>query len=355
MIMKTLLAFLVMMPASLMAAEEPAVNMQHVRTASLWLSSPEPAKRKAAISTFRMMPSAAMKHYKTALDTAKKIHTDRIEQLDKANNKLSDHDDVARQLVEERARVMVLLKTDYHKDSRKVQMLREEMTGLITLYEKRNKLAKADVAPLVNTVTTSLDALFQITRELEKFDPKMDSKELDDDELRERIIKDNLEAEHLTQLVTSLEKSKGEAARLVEVEKLNAANEKWCLGSMKSFATVLNYERVVTGLAPLRIEEKLSEAATGHSSDMASKGFFAHESPVPGKKTPWDRARLAKFDGNASGENIFMGSTDPQSAYNGWFGSDGHRFIMFSDGPNCCGIGVSGVHWTFMTGSKNGW
>jgi uncharacterized protein YkwD len=109
------------------------------------------------------------------------------------------------------------------------------------------------------------------------------------------------------------------------------------------------------GLRPLRIEEKLSAAAEGHSSDMASGGFFAHESPVPNKKTPWDRAKLAQFDGNASGENIFMGSTDPNSAYGGWFGSDGHRFIMFSEGPNCCGVGVSGVHWTFMTGSKNGW
>jgi uncharacterized protein YkwD len=88
---------------------------------------------------------------------------------------------------------------------------------------------------------------------------------------------------------------------------------------------------------------------------MASKDFFAHESPVPNKKTPWDRAKLAEFDGQASGENIFMGSANYQASYNGWFGSDGHRFGMFSDGPNCMGIGISGVHWTMMIGSKNGW
>lgn len=353
--MKKLLPLLFLLPASSLVGEEPAVNMQHVRTASLWLSSPEAAKRKAAISTFRTMPAGAMVHYQKALESAKKIHADRIEQADKSNNKLGEHDDVARQLIDERTRVMVLIKTDYHKDGKKVQMLREEMEGLIALYEKRNKLAKADVTPLITTVTSSVDALCQITRELEKFDPKMDSKELDDEELRERIIKDSLEAEHMMQLVDSLEKTKKEVLRLVETEKHNQDNEKWCSASMKSFATVLNYERVVAGLSPLRIEEKLSEAATGHSSDMASGGFFAHESPVPNKKTPWDRAKLAKFDGNASGENIFMGSTDHQSAYNGWFGSDGHRFIMFSDGPNCCGVGISGVHWTFMTGSKNGW
>jgi hypothetical protein len=79
------------------------------------------------------------------------------------------------------------------------------------------------------------------------------------------------------------------------VEKLNADNKSWCTSSMKSFATVVNYERTVIGLRALRIEEKLSDAATGHSSDMASKGFFAHESPVPNKKTPWDRAALGNL------------------------------------------------------------
>jgi uncharacterized protein YkwD len=74
---------------------------------------------------------------------------------------------------------------------------------------------------------------------------------------------------------------------------------------------------------------------------------------VPGKKSPWDRAKLAGFAGNASGENIFMGSTNFQSAYDGWFGSDGHRFIMFADSPNVLGLGISGIHWTLMTGRKN--
>ncbi len=52
------------------------------------------------------------------------------------------------------------------------------------------------------------------------------------------------------------------------------------------------------------------------------------------------------------GENIFMGSASHNSAYNAWFGSDGHRFIMFSDGPNLIGIGPHGKHWTMMTGKK---
>lgn len=339
----------------LQAQEKPAVNMQHVRTAAMWLSHAEAGKRKASISTFRSMPAEAMPYYKTALEAALKVNLDRIKQADKSDSPLAAHDDVSRQLDDERKRVIELIRTDYHKENDKVRMLREEMEDLSELYDKRSKLAKSDITATVAAVNGGVDAICEITRELEKLNPSQDRSELDAEELRERVIKDSLEAEHVMQMVTSFEKTKKEVTQLANAEALNAENGKWCLPSMKTFATTLNRERVVVGLSPLRIEENLSAAASGHSGDMAAGGFFAHESPVPNKKSPWDRARLAKFDGNASGENIFMGSTDPQSAYNGWFGSDGHRFIMFSDGPNCCGIGVVGIHWTFMTGSKNGW
>ena len=85
---------------------------------------------------------------------------------------------------------------------------------------------------------------------------------------------------------------------------------------------------------------------------MVRLGFFAHESPVPDKKTPWDRARLAGFEGRGTGENIFMGSTSPQAAYDAWFASDGHRFIMMANGPTLLGVGIAGNHWTMMTGKR---
>ena len=341
--------------ASQIHAEESSTNMTAIRTAAQWLNSPEASKRKAASRTFLMMGPEALVHYKTALLASQKVHLDRIVQVDKSKNILTEHDDIARQLHTERERVMPLILTDYHKEPKKVQMLREEMTSLMDLYNKTTKFAKGDTAVIENSLNSSVDALCEIARELEKLDPELDTKSLDADELRERIIKDSLEADHVVQLLASLQKTRKEIASLAEVEKLNADNKSWCTSSMKSFATVVNYERTVIGLRALRIEEKLSDAATGHSSDMASKGFFAHESPVPNKKTHCDRAARAQFDCNASGENIFMGSTDFQAAYNGWFGSDGHRFIMFSDGPNCTGIGIAGIHWTMMVGSKEGW
>jgi uncharacterized protein YkwD len=341
--------------ALLCSAQESAVNMQHISTAGEWMKNPNLAKRKAAYLTFHVMDVSAQKYYKSALDAAQKFHQGSISRLDGSKNSLNEHAELAKRLNEERGRMLQLIRTDYHKDEKKVKMLRDEMKDLMSLHEKVVKLAKKDLTSDLAATDAAIDALCEIAREREKFNSSEFTKKLSDKELRASIISDSLEAERVKKTIASLEKSRKEIADLAEVEKHNAANGSWCSSSMKSFATLCNYERVAVGLRPLFVEEKLSSAAEGHSSDMASKGFFAHESPVPNKKTPWDRANLAKFDGQASGENIFMGSANYQAAYNGWFGSDGHRFGMFADGLNCTGIGISGVHWTMMIGSKNGW
>ena len=54
----------------------------------------------------------------------------------------------------------------------------------------------------------------------------------------------------------------------------------------------LNLTRLLLGLDPVSIDLQLVEVARGHSADMKKHKFFAHESPLPGKKTPWDRAKL---------------------------------------------------------------
>src|SRR5690606_12591062 len=91
-----------------------------------------------------------------------------------------------------------------------------------------------------------------------------------------------------------------------------------------------NLLRLYVGLDALTLDPKLCDASRDHSKDMAEKGFFAHESPVPGKKSPWDRAR--NFGTSASGENIYAGSTDPHAANMGWFHSPGHHKNMFGAG-----------------------
>ncbi len=109
-----------------------------------------------------------------------------------------------------------------------------------------------------------------------------------------------------------------------------------------------NQLRMLVGLRALMLDPKLCEAARDHSKDMAEKGFFAHDSPVPGKKTPWDRAK--NFGTSASGENIFMGNSDPHEANMGWFYSPGHHKNMFAPGHLRIGLGCHGNHWTEMFG-----
>lgn len=109
-----------------------------------------------------------------------------------------------------------------------------------------------------------------------------------------------------------------------------------------------NLWRLYVGLNALVLDPKLCDASRDHSKDMAEKKFFAHDSPVPGKKTPWNRA--ANFDTTASGENIYMGSQDPGAANRGWFYSPGHHKNMFKPGQQRIGLGRHGSHWTQMFG-----
>jgi uncharacterized protein YkwD len=109
-----------------------------------------------------------------------------------------------------------------------------------------------------------------------------------------------------------------------------------------------NMWRLYTGRNALVIDPKLCEAAHGHSQDMAERNFFAHVSPVPGKTQFTDRARRAGT--TASGENIYMGSTDPHAANEGWFFSPGHHKNMFNEGHRRIGLGRFNRHWTQMFG-----
>lgn len=109
-----------------------------------------------------------------------------------------------------------------------------------------------------------------------------------------------------------------------------------------------NMMRLLAGLSALEIDPKLCEAARDHSKDMETLKFFAHESPVKGKRTPFDRAK--NFGTSASGENIYMGSTSPQAANKGWFYSPGHHRNMFNSGHRRIGLGQHNRHWTQLFG-----
>ncbi|MEM9021934.1 MAG: CAP domain-containing protein [Planctomycetota bacterium] len=109
-----------------------------------------------------------------------------------------------------------------------------------------------------------------------------------------------------------------------------------------------NRRRLVLGLNPLAVDMKLVECSRDHSNDMKTLGFFAHNSPVEGKTTPWDRAR--NFSTTASGENIAAGYGSGVAATMGWWYSPGHLKNMMGRGHNRVGLGQEDRHYTQMFG-----
>lgn len=112
-------------------------------------------------------------------------------------------------------------------------------------------------------------------------------------------------------------------------------------------AWLTNLYRMLMGKAPLKLNSKLCDAAREHSQDMVEKDFFDHVSPVPGKRTVSDRARL--HGASAGGENIHFGSETADGAFWSWFGSLGHHKNMLGDYAEL-GVGNYVKHWTQMFG-----
>ncbi|MDP0491677.1 MAG: CAP domain-containing protein [Verrucomicrobiota bacterium JB023] len=108
----------------------------------------------------------------------------------------------------------------------------------------------------------------------------------------------------------------------------------------------VNEWRLLLDQNALVIDPKLCDAGRGHSQDMEEHDFFAHMSPIPGKKTPSDRAREAGTRGG--GENIYMGAPRPEAANKGWFFSPGHHKNMFRPNYRKIGLGQHNRHWTQM-------
>jgi uncharacterized protein YkwD len=110
---------------------------------------------------------------------------------------------------------------------------------------------------------------------------------------------------------------------------------------------VFNLLRARVGIGALPIDVKLCTASRDHSNDMVERKFFAHESPVPGKKGPSDRAKLAGT--TAGAENIYFGSERGEDAIEAWWHSPGHHANLMAPHKRV-GLGRHQGHWTQMFG-----
>jgi uncharacterized protein YkwD len=107
----------------------------------------------------------------------------------------------------------------------------------------------------------------------------------------------------------------------------------------------LNSERARLNLPQLRLNGKLSRVAHGHSQDMVTRGYFAHD--APGGPTWQSRIRstgyLQRAQQSTIGENIAWGRDtcgSPHAIVQAWMNSPPHRHIMLLRRFTDVGIGI---------------
>ena len=108
----------------------------------------------------------------------------------------------------------------------------------------------------------------------------------------------------------------------------------------------LNAQRERYGLAPLKLNKRLSKAARRHARDMVRREYFAHDSLAGG--TFVDRIRRTGYlTGVRSwtvGENLAWGTNSrsaPREITTMWMNSPGHRANILSASFREVGIGLA--------------
>lgn len=106
-----------------------------------------------------------------------------------------------------------------------------------------------------------------------------------------------------------------------------------------------NQKRQENGLAPLSLNQQLSNAAAGKANNMFAQNYWAHNSPDG--KTPWVFIKGAGYNYIYAGENLARGFTNATDVINAWMASPEHRKNMLS-------ANYQNVGYAVETGTLNG-
>lgn len=100
---------------------------------------------------------------------------------------------------------------------------------------------------------------------------------------------------------------------------------------------LLNNDRAKYGLVPLIPDEKLTEVARGHATDMVANNYFDHTN-LQGE-SPYDRMAAKGIKYQSAGENIaYNYSLDNMEEE--WMNSPGHRANILNAGYTHVGLGL---------------
>lgn len=105
-----------------------------------------------------------------------------------------------------------------------------------------------------------------------------------------------------------------------------------------------NAERQKAGCPALANNSKLGAAALGHSTDMATKGYFSHTGANGSSMR--DRVEAQGYSWRSLAENIAAGYRTAQAVVTGWMNSSGHRANILNCDLTEIGVGFHDYHWT---------
>jgi uncharacterized protein YkwD len=109
---------------------------------------------------------------------------------------------------------------------------------------------------------------------------------------------------------------------------------------------LVNQERTSRGLKPLKLNRRLTSAATGHARDMNARGYFSHDTQGGGSFV--SRIRKAGYVPPKAfpslGEDLAWGSGTlgtPREIVQSWMESPGHRANILNGTFHDAGMGVA--------------
>ena len=119
---------------------------------------------------------------------------------------------------------------------------------------------------------------------------------------------------------------------------------------------LINTYRKEKGLKPLKLNPELTEAAKGHSRDLAKWDRISHYGSDG--SNPWDRVKRSGYKARLAAENVGTGQIDFNEVMRGWKDSPGHnKNLLLNDADH---MGIALVQdpktefksfWTLVIGS----
>lgn len=107
------------------------------------------------------------------------------------------------------------------------------------------------------------------------------------------------------------------------------------------YASVLvnlaNEERAADNLSELSVNPLLEKAAQMKADDMATKSYFAHNSP--NGETPWYWIKEAGYEYTYAGENLAVNFRDSKEVHTAWKNSRGHFLNIIN--PKYTEVGIA--------------